>query len=325
MTQKKSERLMNLMVMLLVSRHHLTKAQIRESLEDYRALSDVAFEKTFERDKEELKKFGIPLELSKLDEAFADDVGYRVSRGAYELPPIEFTAEEVALIGVAANAWSSNELSDTSAAALRKLRSAGVPIQLGQLADLQSEVPTDEPAFVHVWQATDARSAITFDYQRPGQEPERRTVEPWRMFSIYGRWYVVGHDLARGEARVFRLSRIIGDVSTDKRHATYTLPSESVIDEATRRLAPQPTVGMALVLARVGSANSLRRRAEEIEECVWEDEIGSWDRLTLPYSQQEALMAEILAQGDRVILEAPEALRNEVMARLDQIAGGKTS
>ncbi|MFN8107048.1 MAG: WYL domain-containing protein [Nocardioidaceae bacterium] len=325
MTQKKSERLMNLMVMLLVSRHHLTKAQIRESLEDYRALSDVAFEKTFERDKEELKKFGIPLELSKLDEAFADDVGYRVSRGAYELPAIEFTAEEVALIAVAANAWSSNELCETSATALRKLRSAGVPIQLGQLADLQSEVPADEPAFVHVWQATDARSAITFDYQRPGSVPERRTVEPWRMFSLHGRWYVVGHDKTRGEARVFRLSRILGEVIPDKRHGTYTLPPESVIDEATRRLAPQSTIGVASVLARTGAANSLRRSAKAIEESVYEDEIGSWDRLTLPYAQEEAFISEILAQGDRVILEAPQALRDEVIGRLDQIAEEKTS
>ena len=55
MTARKSERLLNLLITLLVPRTYVTKDRIREVVEPYREAGDDAFEKMFERDKEELR------------------------------------------------------------------------------------------------------------------------------------------------------------------------------------------------------------------------------------------------------------------------------
>ena len=53
MAAEKSERLLNLLIMLLVQRRYIAKDRIRELL--YPDSTDEAFEKMFERDKEELR------------------------------------------------------------------------------------------------------------------------------------------------------------------------------------------------------------------------------------------------------------------------------
>jgi proteasome accessory factor B len=54
----KTERLMNLLIMLLVQRDNVSKERIREVL--YPSSHGEAFEKMFERDKEELRSLGVP-------------------------------------------------------------------------------------------------------------------------------------------------------------------------------------------------------------------------------------------------------------------------
>ena len=60
MTARKSERLLNLLITLLVSRTYVTKERLRAVVEPYREAGDEAFEKMFERDKEELRSGSTP-------------------------------------------------------------------------------------------------------------------------------------------------------------------------------------------------------------------------------------------------------------------------
>ena len=83
MAARKSERLLNLLITLLVSRSYVTKERIRSVVEQYRDAGDEAFEKMFERDKEELRSLGIPIEVGYVDRAFEDEPGYRVERSAF--------------------------------------------------------------------------------------------------------------------------------------------------------------------------------------------------------------------------------------------------
>ena len=94
MTARKSERLLNLLITLLVSRTYVSKARIREVIEDYRTAGDDAFEKMFERDKDELRSLGVPIEVGHLDRAFEDEPGYRIERSAFELPQIDLVVGE---------------------------------------------------------------------------------------------------------------------------------------------------------------------------------------------------------------------------------------
>ena len=42
-------------------------------------------------------------------------------------------------------------------------------------------------------------------------------MEPWGLGNKYGQWYLSGRDLDRGEQRLFRLSRIVGEVGVSAR------------------------------------------------------------------------------------------------------------
>src|SRR6202012_1121381 len=68
MSAKRTERLLNLTICLLATRRFLTKDQIREAVPDYaRCATDEAFERMFERDKDELRDLGIALATGAQD------------------------------------------------------------------------------------------------------------------------------------------------------------------------------------------------------------------------------------------------------------------
>lgn len=70
MSARKSERLINLLIALLSTRRFLTKRELQGIVEDYRDSGDVAFERQFERDKEELRALGVRIETGSDDAAF---------------------------------------------------------------------------------------------------------------------------------------------------------------------------------------------------------------------------------------------------------------
>ncbi len=67
-------------------------------------IPDEAFKRSFERDKAELRELGIPLETGR-NSVFDTEDGYRIARQDFELPPIEFTADEAAAVGLAGRLW----------------------------------------------------------------------------------------------------------------------------------------------------------------------------------------------------------------------------
>ena len=137
MVTAKSERLLNLVILLLVARNYTTKEQIRALMEPYRASSDEAFDRMFERDKEYLRALGIPLETGFVDKFFEDEQGYRIKRDAFELPPVDFSAEEVAVLGLAARVWRHAGLAAATSDALVKLKAAGLSFDREQLEQVQ--------------------------------------------------------------------------------------------------------------------------------------------------------------------------------------------
>lgn len=105
---------MNLVICLLSTRQFLTAEKIRESVAGYAdSASDEAFSRMFERDKNELRDLGVPLETGQASR-FSTVEGYRINRNAYELPDIDLSQEESAAVAVAVQLWESPEL--TSAA-----------------------------------------------------------------------------------------------------------------------------------------------------------------------------------------------------------------
>ena len=95
------ERLLNLVGLLLETRTPLTFEQIRETLEPYRQEKVDSAKRMFERDKDILREYGVPLQLVDTD-AWGTEQGYVIPKDAYYLPEIAFTPEELAALFVAA-------------------------------------------------------------------------------------------------------------------------------------------------------------------------------------------------------------------------------
>lgn len=320
----KSERLLNLLILLLVQRHFIPKQRIRETLPPYRDATDEAFERMFDRDKEELRALGVPIEVGSADAFFDDEPGYRIRPDEFALPGVDLTADEAAVVGLATRVWQHAGLASAANDALSKLTANGVEIDRGRLDIGAPSVAVDEPAFDVLWHAVLDRTRVAFDYRRSDTaHVSTRVLEPWGVLSYAGRWYVVGRDVDRDDERLFRLSRIEGPVKRRGRSAAFEPPDGVDLREVAERLAPGPASQQAEVLVRQGAAHSLRRVAAAVEtDVAGPDTTTGWDRLELAYASPEWLVGEVVAFGPDAYLAAPEDLRAQAVSRLTAVAGG---
>jgi proteasome accessory factor B len=320
-TGRKSERLLNLLIMLLVQRHYVSKDRIREFL--YPDASTEAFEKMFERDKEELRSLGVPIEVGNMDAYFDDEPGYRVRPDRLSLPDIALTPDEAAVIGLATRVWQHARLADATAEAVRKLTALGVEVDESALDIAEPRLSADEPSFDVFWEATQERSAVEFDYRRPGApRTTTRHLQPWGVVRYSGRWYVVGFDTDRGQERVFRLSRVEGEARRTGAPGSYDVPPGTDVRATAVRLAPPPSTGEAAVLVRRDAGIALRRDAVSVEtDVVGPDTSTSWDRVRISRGGQ-GVADELLGYGSAVYVESPAELRAEVVDRLRAVADG---
>ncbi len=284
MTARKSERLMNLLITLLVSRGYVTKDKLRELIPDYReASSDDAFEKMFERDKDDLRALGIPIEVGGFDAGFDDEHGYRINRDAFELPEISLAPDEAAVLGLAARVWQQAGLAAATSDALLKLRAGGVEIDREALDVVRPQVAPDEPAFEPFWQAVSTRQEVRFGYRKAAATTsEERTLQPWGIVSYRSRWYVVGRDVDRDAPRLFRLSRVSGEVLLLGEPEAFEVPEGTDLRTLTASLAPPPEHRdrTASLRVRPGRAVALRHdRDAEVSEAT-ED---GWDAVRLRF------------------------------------------
>ncbi|QZY27670.1 helix-turn-helix transcriptional regulator [Nocardioides coralli] len=319
MAAEKTERLLNLLIMLLIQRRYIAKDRVRALL--YPDSSDEAFERMFERDKDDLRSLGVPIEVGQLDAYFDDEPGYRVRSDELQLPDIELSADEAQVIGLASKVWEHARLAEATTGAVRKLTAAGVPIDVGALDLVAPRLNADEPAFDVFWEAVRERRVVEFAYRRPGGEPALRRLQPWGVVRYSGRWYVVGHDLDRDDERVFRLSRVEGEAQAVGEAAAYDVPAGVDIREVARRLVPAPPATVVTLLLRAGTGHSLRRAGELRETgVVGPDGADEWDRVVLDRGGPDVVSA-VLAHGADAVLESPPELRSEVVARLRSLVG----
>ncbi|HIZ98335.1 MAG TPA: WYL domain-containing protein [Candidatus Janibacter merdipullorum] len=314
--QAKTERLLNLTMSLLSSRIPLPKHRIRQLVEAYQVVeSDEAFDRMFERDKEDLRAMGIPLVTEDIG-VFEDEQGYRIDRRDYDLPAVELSADEMAVVGLASRAWAHATMAGAAATAWRKV-AAGDEVDTEPFVGLEPQLGGAEPAFEPLKNAVLTSATVRFDYARPGEGGSRpRHVEPWNLTAWHGRWYLVGYDLDREATRVFRLSRITSGATTTGEPVTQAVPEDldpvSMI-AATDPQEPRPHPSVLRV--RVGTGHQLRRRATAVTSV---DE--QWDRVAVDHGQVAPFVAEILSHGRDVVVEEPAGLREAVIERLSAIA-----
>lgn len=316
-TARKAERLMNLTICLLVARTYITKDRIRQAVERYHDLTDEAFDRMFDRDKDELRVLGVPIEVGSVVRGFDDEVGYRIHRAQFELPEITLEADEAAVIGLAARVWQHARLATATSQGLRKLRAAGVDVDESALAILEPQLVSEEPQFDAVLDAVTERVPIAFDYRAAGATATtRRAFDPWGIASWHGHWYVVGHDRDKAAPRMFRVSRMVGDLTPIGESGDVHPPPGLDVRALVSTLAPASPNRQATVRVRNGKGGSLRRRALSVR-----DVDDDWAEIEVPFASGSTLAEELVSFGPDVIVMGPDEVRQSVVRRLMALAG----
>jgi len=324
MAPQRTERLLNLVIALVATRRWLTKEQIRVAVPQYADCgSTEAFDRMFERDKEDLRELGVPLVTGSDEAYFDDDPGYRIDRAAYALPEIELTAQELAVLGLASRVWQQASLAGPAARAMTKLRALGVELDTESLVGVEPRVRAAEPAFDPIYAATRDRAPIRFRYRKPDGEVTERRLQPWALTTRGGHWYVVGLDTGRGAPRAFRLSRIQGAVKAG-RAGGYEIPP----DVDAQALAGPPSVldaRTAVLRVRAGRGTALRLQARDgtrpdpsQPDAPQEgpSPVDGWDLVRLPVGDLWNLAEQVASHGPDVVALEPADLRAAVLQLL---------
>ena len=301
------ERLLNLTAALLNAERPLTPADIRRLVPGYPDDEGTksAFRRAFERDKDTLRKMGMPIELVPIEGSEVAGVeGYVVPRDRYQLPDPQLEPDELAALHLAATAVRLEGVSGTEA--LWKLGGAVGAGAGGAMAALPGG---DQLA--PLFGAVAERRPVTFSYRG-----ERRTVNPWRLSFQRGHWYLTGWDHARADQRQFRLDRIDGDVALGEEGAF-----ERPADLEPGRLQPWEIGNEEAVTARLlVDADQAGWAVHHLGEdtVVARHPDGSVE-VDLTVTNRDAFRSFVLGFLDHAEVLGPPELRDDVVAWLESL------
>lgn len=314
MSTSKSQRLVNLVICLRSTGTYLSAGEIRRMVQGYDDCeNEAAYLRMFERDKRELREVGVPLDQGA-SLAPGSPTGYRIPAQGYELPEITLTPEQAGVLAVAAEVWREGERAARADGALAKLIAAGIDPVHDAGPAVSVEDPAELAAAAVVAEAVAEGRVLTFSHTPAGATEARpRRIEPWWTGSRQGNWYVVGHDLDRGQPRTFRLVRVSGVRVGQARRTVPVPPTAAVLallDDAITRLNP---VVRATVWAADGHAAELRAMARDAVPASRFGRAGADLEVSAPLGELSSLVAS--QSADAVALR-PADLRVRVVSIL---------
>ncbi|MES2094986.1 MAG: WYL domain-containing protein [Actinomycetota bacterium] len=310
------ERLFSLVLALLATETGLTKNEVLSTVQGYRQRyrvggDNATLERQFERDKDDIRDLGVPLETvdSPGQPGNNQNLRYRIPRGSYELPSdITFTAEETTLLNLAALVWREGSLSGESRRAVMKLRGLGLVAEEPVL-DYAPRLRARDTAFEPLRAALDRSAIVRFAYLKPGEAEARvREVAPLALVQHQGRWHLHALEPGTRITKTFLLRRIVSQVTTTG--TTFPAP---VGDQTARALAELDEVWESHtadveVLIDSDAATRLLKRRGTVRL--------SSGALRLHYSDADIFADELAGYGPEALVLSPQSLRDAVRGRL---------
>ena len=312
------ERLFSLVLALLATDAGLTKNEVLSTVQGYRQRFVISgdnanLERQFERDKDDIRDLGIPLETldSPGQVGNNQNLRYRIPRGSYELPSdITFSAEETSLLNLAAMVWREGSLSGESRRALVKLKGLGLVSEVPVLGYAPA-VRVRDAAFEPVRSALEKNAVIRFAYLKPGDdEAKTREVVPLALVQHQGRWHLHAAEVASGRTRTFLLRRIVSQVTT-----TGAIVAAPVGDQTAAALAELEVVwnshtALVQIVPDSDAASRLLKRRGTSQNAM--------NTFDLHYSDLHIFADELAGYGPEVLVLEPADLRDAVIARLQR-------
>ena len=270
----KTQRLLDVIAYLVGRRQPATVEELLEAVPAYAGkwvggdeTARASVRRMFERDKDELRDAGIPLETVPLHDAEAPagvTEGYRLRTrdfflpylrviGAGGPPPsarerarhgmVELAADEAVAAREALRQvadLTSFPLRREARQALRKLSFDLAAVPLGDAATgapvlfaEREEADAIRDRVETLSEALIARKRVRFRYHgiRRGETTDR-DVAPYGMMFQHGNWYLAGHDALRDDVRLFRVARMETPVPNraSPKAADYEIPGGFTLD-----------------------------------------------------------------------------------------------
>jgi proteasome accessory factor B len=304
MSSEKTERLINLTLGLLASKRYLTKNEIFRTISGYSGTPE-SMERMFERDKDELRSAGIVIEVGGLDPLFEDEQGYLIRSSQIQIQPNDFSKQDLILMVLAANFWLESNFDDSAKNALLKISSidSAITAKVGSNNGLMSKQGSNHD-FEQIRTLIDAISNnryIKFRYKSIDRE-----VAPIRLENIQGFWYLSGVD--GGSLKKFKVIRFESAITINDKKAAF---DKEFLTKNLKVQQNQEVQNQRLqAYIRIGKCNNLRK------EGIISPKNGEWDKIELPFSDQEQMIRDLLWNGDDVQVIAPNQLKDELLLRL---------
>jgi len=303
---------------ILQARDHVSGSELAERLEvDLR---------TVQRYIVRLKDLNIPINSSR-------GVGgaYRLRPG-FRLPPLLLTNEEAFALSLGLRALRQIGLSAFAPAtesALEKLRRV-LPDSLKESIRTVEDVVAIEPGpwvvatsvecLIRAASAIRAGKRIRFAYQSHAGTASRRQIEPYAVMHFDGRWYLIGHCLARNAMRTFRLDRV-----TDLVVGTASFRRPAGFDASSYLKQRMPFIQSEYQIDVWIDMPIKEAERTFASMRVIADEQRGGTRLRCGRDRLEMFAALLLSMGRRIVVHSPTELRETFrqLARQARQAAGE--
>jgi predicted DNA-binding transcriptional regulator YafY len=331
MSVARTERLLNLLTLLLNTRRPLALRQLRE-MEEFGAYScgdPKSGERAFERDKAILVELGVPLRWispESEDGYDSDDSvgGYVIDRHRYFLPELDLDPGDRALLSIAGSAAVALDEFPKKTALVRALAKLGFDVDEGNAPRTLAHVPVTGSRKLSasmldtLQESVASRRRIRLHYEDRSGQPSERVVDPFGLYYRQGAWYLVGYCHLRQDERTFHAGRIQqikwhrNEKSHDHSAPDFDIPADFDLSKRARIKPwefPLQTPEVVYILLQPRLVPALQ---EIFGEPTHTQHTDSHSIITLTVSHPQALVETLLPLGRDAQVLSPSHLREQI-------------
>ncbi len=295
---------------LLQGRREWSGAELAERLE--------VTDRTVRRDVDRLRELGYPV-----DGTTGTAGGYRLASGR-NLPPLLLDDDEAVAVavGLTATAGTIAGIEETAVRALAKLRQV-LPARLRTRVDAVaaatiavgpgSATSADADVLGVLAAACRDHELVRFDYSRRDGSSGHRRVEPYRLVTGYGLWYLVAFDPERSDWRTFRVDRITAPTPTHARFSPREPPTDAAA-QVRRAIADAPYRHRAVIRV-AATVEQVRARLPRLLPARLQPVDEHSCTVTFGADDVQPIVMDLVALGAPFVLdEADDELREQLRA-----------